>query len=191
MASLNLTKGGNLNLTKAAPGLTHIIVGLGWDVRKTAGVDFDLDASAFLLYAGDKVKSDKDCIYFNNLKSVDGSIVHQGDNRTGVGDGDDEQIKIDLSKVPADILKIALVVTIHDADVRKQNFGQVEKATVRVVNGADNAELTKFDLSEDASTVTAMILGELYRAGTDWKFKAVGQGYAGGLGALATSYGLV
>ncbi len=188
---LNLTKGGNLNLTKTAPGLTHIIVGLGWDVRKTTGVDFDLDASAFLLNKDGKVRGEADCIYYNNKTSTDGSVVHQGDNRTGAGEGDDEQIKIDLSKVPADIHKIALVVTIDDADTRRQNFGQVEKATIRVVNGADNVELTKFDLSEDASTVTAMVLGELYRADADWKFKAVGQGSDGGLGKLAANYGIV
>ncbi|NCQ51773.1 TerD family protein [archaeon] len=185
-----LTKGGNVNLSKEAPGLNQISVGLGWDVRATDGTGYDLDASVFLLKTDGKVRSDADFVFFNNSKSICGSVVHQGDNRTGAGDGDDEVIKIDLSKVPADVDKLAFTVTIYDAEKRGQNFGQVSKAYIRVVNNAGGAEVARYDLSEDASTVTDMIFGELYRAGGEWKFKAIGQGFNKGLGALAANFGI-
>lgn len=188
--ALSLSKGGNLSLSKEAPGMTKVLVGLGWDARSTDGQDFDLDASAFLLKADGKVRADSDFIFYNQLKSVDGSVEHTGDNRTGEGDGDDEAIKVDLSKVPADIDRIAFTVTIHEADARRQNFGQVRNAFIRIVNQDNNSEVARYDLAEDASTETAMLFAELYRNGAEWKFRAVGQGFAGGLKPLAESYGL-
>lgn len=188
--ALSLSKGGNLSLSKEAPGMTKVLVGLGWDARSTDGQDFDLDASAFLLKADGKVRADSDFIFYNQLKSVDGSVEHTGDNRTGEGDGDDEAIKVDLSKVPADIDRIAFTVTIHEADARRQNFGQVRNAFIRIVNQDNNSEVARYDLAEDASTETAMIFAELYRNGAEWKFRAVGQGFSGGLKPLAESYGL-
>ena len=188
--ALSLSKGGNLSLSKEAPGMTKVLVGLGWDARSTDGQDFDLDASAFLLKADGKVRADSDFIFYNQLKSTDGSVEHTGDNRTGEGDGDDEAIKIDLSKVPAEIDKIAITVTIHEADARKQNFGQVRNAFIRLVNQDNNNEVVRYDLVEDASTETAMIFAELYRNGAEWKFRAVGQGFNGGLKPLAESFGL-
>ncbi|HFH4315015.1 TerD family protein [Pseudomonas aeruginosa] len=188
--ALSLQKGGNLSLSKEAPGLTKILVGLGWDPRSTDGTQFDLDASAFLLNATGKVRGDADFIFYNQLKSPDGSVEHTGDNRDGAGDGDDEAIKVDLSRVPADVDKIAFTVTIHDADSRRQNFGQVSNSFIRIVNEANGSEIVRYDLAEDASTETAMIFAELYRHNSEWKFRAVGQGYAGGLKALANGYGL-
>ncbi|WP_431823872.1 TerD family protein [Burkholderia sp. F1] len=188
--ALTLQKGGNLSLSKEAPGLTRILVGLGWDPRATDGTEFDLDASAFLLGANGKVRGDADFIFYNQLKSPDGSVEHTGDNRTGAGDGDDEVIKVDLSRVPADVDKIAFTVTIHDADARKQNFGQVGNSFIRIVNETNSAEIVRYDLAEDASVETAMIFAELYRHNNEWKFRAVGQGYAGGLRALANGYGM-
>jgi len=188
--AISLQKGGNVNLSKEAPSLKKLIVGLGWDPRATDGAAFDLDGSAFLLKGDGKVRSDADFIFYNNLKSADGSIVHLGDNTTGQGDGDDEQLTIDLALVPADVERVVVAVTIHDADARRQNFGQVGKAYIRVLNADGEKEIARFDLSEDGSTETAMIFGEVYRAGAEWKFKAVGQGFAGGLGPLARSYGI-
>ncbi|MFJ2548237.1 TerD family protein [Pseudomonas sp. NPDC087612] len=188
--ALTLQKGGNLSLTKTDPSLTKIIVGLGWDPRSTDGTEFDLDASAFLLGANGKVRGEADFIFYNQLKSQDGSIEHTGDNRTGAGDGDDEVLKVDLSRVPADIEKVAFTVTIHDAEARKQNFGQVGGSFIRIANEVTGAEVVRYDLAEDASTETAMIFAELYRNNGEWKFRAVGQGYAGGLKALANSYGM-
>ena len=188
--ALSLSKGCNLSLSKEAPGMTKVLVGLGWDARSTDGQDFDLDASAFLLKADGKVRADSDFIFYNQLKSTDGSVEHTGDNRTGEGDGDDEAIKVDLSKVPADIDRIAFTVTIHEAETRKQNFGQVRGAFIRIVNQDNNTEVARYDLAEDASTETAMIFAELYRNGAEWKFRAVGQGFNGGLKPLAESYGL-
>ncbi|CCG42702.1 TerD family protein [Magnetospirillum molischianum] len=188
--AVSLSKGGNVSLTKEAPGLTAIDVGLGWDARVTDGSAFDLDASAFLLNEGGKVRSDADFIFYNNKTSADGSIVHQGDNQTGSGDGDDEVVSINLSNVPADVLKVAFSVTIHEAEARKQNFGQVANAYIRVVNKADGKEIARYDLSEDYSTETAMIFGEIYRNGGEWKFKAIGQGFADGLGPLAKNFGV-
>ncbi|MBN3834654.1 TerD family protein [Burkholderia sp. Ac-20344] len=188
--ALTLQKGGNLSLSKTDPSLTRILVGLGWDPRATDGAEFDLDASAFLLGANGKVRGEADFIFYNQLRSQDGSVEHTGDNRTGAGDGDDEVLKVDLSRVPADIDKIAFTVTIHDAEARKQNFGQVSNSFIRVVNEMSGAEVVRYDLAEDASTETAMIFAELYRSNGEWKFRAVGQGYAGGLRALANGYGM-
>ncbi len=188
--AISLQKGGNVNLSKEAPGLSQLTIGLGWDVRNTDGAAFDIDSSAFILKTDGKVRSDQDFIFYNNLKSTDGAIVHSGDNRTGEGAGDDETVNVDLSKVPADVDRVAVCVTIHDAESRRQNFGQVQKAFVRCVNSANGQEVARYDLSEDSSTETAMVFGELYRSGTDWKFRAVGQGFQGGLAALATSYGV-
>lgn len=188
--AVKLSKGGNVSLSKEAPGATKMIVGLGWDTRSTDGADFDLDASVFILANGDKVRSDSDFIFYNNLKSADGSVEHTGDNLTGEGDGDDEAIKLDLARMPAEIQKLAVTVTIHDAETRKQNFGMVSNAFMRVVNEANGQEVARYDLTEDASTETAMVFGEIYRHGTDWKFRAVGQGYQGGLGPMARNYGV-
>jgi tellurium resistance protein TerD len=187
---VSLSKGGNVSLTKEAPNLTAVLVGLGWDARTTTGTDFDLDASALLTNAEGKVGSDQNFVFFNNLKSPDGSVEHTGDNLTGEGEGDDESILIDLTKVPAHVDKIVFPVSIYDADTRRQTFGQVSNAFIRVVNQADGAELARYDLSEDASSETAMIFGEVYRYGGEWKFRAVGQGYASGLRGIALDFGV-
>ena len=188
--AISLQKGGNVNLSKEAPNLTKVIVGLGWDPRATDGAAFDLDASAFLQKNDGKVRGDSDFVFYNNLKSPDGSVVHMGDNTTGVGEGDDEKLTVDLSRVPPEVDKISFCVTIHDAEARRQSFGQISKAFIRCVNANGEKELARYDLSEDSSTETAMIFGELYRAGADWKFRAVGQGFKGGLGPLARSFGV-
>ncbi|MCX7067610.1 MAG: TerD family protein [Methylococcales bacterium] len=187
---ISLNKGGNISLSKTDPTLKNIIVGLGWDARPTDGADFDLDASAFMVKADGKVRSDSDFIFYNQMKSTCGSVEHTGDNRTGAGEGDDEALIVLLDKVPADIERIVFTVTIHDAESRKQNFGQVSNAFIRVVNKDSNNEVARFDLSEDASIETAMTFGEIYKHGSEWKFKAVGQGYSGGLAALARQYGI-
>ncbi|MFJ8476782.1 TerD family protein [Kitasatospora sp. NPDC094011] len=187
---VSLSKGGNVSLTKEAPGLQAVIVGLGWDVRTTTGTDFDLDASALLCNEQGKVASDGNFVFFNNLKSPDGSVEHTGDNRTGEGEGDDEAIKVNLATVPADVQKIVFPVSIYDAEGLGQNFGQVRNAFIRVVNQANNVELARYDLSEDASTETAMVFGELYRNGVEWKFRAIGQGYASGLRGIAQDFGV-
>jgi len=187
---VSLSKGGNVSLSKEAPGLTNIVIGLGWDTRSTDGSDFDLDASMFVLKEDNKVRSDSDFIFYNNTTGADGSVEHLGDNLTGEGEGDDEQIKVNLNGVPQDVANLAVGVTIHEADTRSQNFGMVSNAFIRVVNGADNSEIARYDLSEDASTETAMVFGEVYRRGSEWKFKAVGQGFQGGLGPLARNYGV-
>ncbi|EPT9223736.1 tellurium resistance cAMP binding protein TerE [Klebsiella pneumoniae] len=188
--SVSLSKGGNVSLSKTAPSMKNVLVGLGWDARVTDGQAFDLDASVFLVGENGKVLSDSHFVFYNNTTSPDGAVQHQGDNRTGEGDGDDEQVKIDLTKVAADVKKLVFAVTIHEADSRKQNFGMVSNSFMRVVNNDNGSEIARFDLSEDASTETAMIFGELYRHGAEWKFKAVGQGFAGGLAALATQHGI-
>jgi tellurium resistance protein TerD len=190
MSGINLSKGGNISLSKSAPGLTSVLLGLGWDPRSTDGTEFDLDASAFMLSVANKVRSTADFIFYNQPASACGSVKHGGDNRSGQGDGDDEAVIVDLAKIPADVAKIVITVTINDADARRQNFGQVGGAFIRVVNNADNQEITKYDLSEDYSTETAMIFGELYRNGAEWKFRAVGQGYAGGLAAMCAQFGV-
>ena len=187
---VSLSKGGNVSLSKEAPGLSNIVIGLGWDTRSTDGSDFDLDASMFVLKEDNKVRSDSDFIFYNNKTGADGSVEHLGDNLTGEGEGDDEQIKVNLNAVPQDVANLAVGVTIHEADTRRQNFGMVSNAFIRVVNGADNSELARYALSEDASTETAMVFGEVYRRGSEWKFKAVGQGFQGGLGPLARNYGV-
>jgi tellurium resistance protein TerD len=188
--ALSLQKGGNLSLSKAAPNLTNILIGLGWDVRTTDGAAFDLDASLFMVSDTGKVRSDADFIFYNQAKSSCGSVEHTGDNRTGAGDGDDESIKVDLVNVPANVSRLIVTVTIHDAQVRQQSFGQVGGAFMRVINAADNSEIARFDLSEDYSTETAMIFGEVYRHNGEWKFKAIGQGYSGGLAAMCQQYGV-
>ncbi|MEU3601986.1 TerD family protein [Streptomyces sp. NPDC006798] len=187
---VSLSKGGNVSLTKAAPGLTAVTVGLGWDIRTTTGADFDLDASALLTNDQGKVAVDGNFVFFNNLKSPDGSVEHTGDNLTGEGEGDDEQIKVNLAGVPAEVDKIVFPVSIYDAETRQQSFGQVRNAFIRVVNQADNNELARYDLTEDASTETAMVFGELYRNGAEWKFRAIGQGYASGLRGIAQDFGV-
>lgn len=188
--SVSLSKGGNVSLSKEEPGLTRILIGLGWDTRTTDGTDFDLDASAFLLGASERVRGDDDFIFYNNLRSSDGSVEHTGDNRTGEGEGDDEALKVELGKVPVDIQKVAVTVTIHDGEVRRQSFGMVSNAFIRVVNDVTGREIARYDLSEDASTETAMIFGEIYRHNGEWKFRAVGQGYKGGLAPLARNFGV-
>ncbi|MEA9389593.1 TerD family protein [Acerihabitans sp. TG2] len=187
---VSLSKGGNVSLSKEAPNMKNMLVGLGWDARSTDGQDFDLDASAFLLNSNGKVRSDADFIFYNNLKSADGSVLHTGDNRTGEGEGDDEALKIKLDQIPSDVDKIVFVVTIHDAVARHQSFGQVSGAFIRLANDDSHQEVARYDLSEDASTETAMAFGELYRHNTEWKFRAVGQGYAGGLNSVCAQYGI-
>lgn len=188
--AVSLQKGGNISLSKTAPELKNILIGLGWDARATDGDDFDLDASMFLLNDNGKVRGDTDFIFYNQLLSTCGSVEHTGDNRTGDGDGDDEQLKVYLQKVPTVINKLAITVTIHDAIARKQNFGQVSDAYVRIVNLDNDVEIARFDLTEDYSTETAMVFGEIYRHNGEWKFKAVGQGYNGGLEAMCNQYGV-
>lgn len=188
--SVSLTKGGNVSLTKEAPGLSAVTVGLGWDARTTDGQEFDLDASAIICGADGKVVSDKHFVFFNNLTSPDGAVTHTGDNLTGEGAGDDEQIKVNLTGLPAEVDKIVFPVSIYNAESGGQSFGQVRNAFIRVVNQGDNSELARYDLSEDASTETAMVFGELYRNGAEWKFRAVGQGYTSGLSGIARDYGV-
>lgn len=188
--AVSLSKGGNVSLSKEAPGLKTLRVGLGWDTRATDGSAFDLDASVFIQNATGKVRSDADFVFYNNKNGADGAVVHQGDNITGAGEGDDEVVIVLLEKLPADVTKLGFAVTIHEAEARKQNFGMVTNAFIRVVNEDGGAEIARYDLSEDASTETAMVFGELYRYNSEWKFKAIGQGFAGGLGALAKSFGV-
>ena len=188
--AVSLSKGGNVNLSKEAPNLNKIVIGLGWAERSTDGDAFDLDSNAFLLNVDGKVRNDGDFCFYNNKIVANGAVEHAGDNKTGTGEGDDETVKIELSKVPADVDRVVFCVTIHEGETRKQNFGQVRNAYIRVVNADGGVELARYDLSEDASVETAMIFGELYRNGADWKFRAVGQGFAGGLAPLATSFGV-
>ena len=186
--AVSLSKGGNVSLTKEAPGLSEVLVGLGWDPRVTDGAEFDLDASIFVCGENGKVLDDSSFIFYNNKTSKDGTIQHLGDNRSG--EGDDEQAEVKLSGLAGDVKKLVFAVTIHEAESRKQNFGQVSNAFIRVVNKADGKEIARYDLSEDASTETAMVFGELYRHGDEFKFKAIGQGFAGGLKALAEAHGV-
>ncbi|MEG3159465.1 TerD family protein [Sphingomonas sp. LB2R24] len=188
--AVSLSKGGNVSLSKEAPGLKAVRVGLGWDTRVTDGSAFDLDASVFVLNETGKVRSDADFVFYNNKNGANGSVVHQGDNLTGEGSGDDEVVAVSLDQIPADIQKLSFAVTIHEADGRRQNFGMVSNAFIRVLNAEGGAEIARYDLSEDASTETAMIFGDLYRHGSEWKFKAIGQGFVGGLGPLAQSFGV-
>ena len=191
MASLTLGKGSNLSLSKADPGLRRAIIGLGWNPRTTTGAPFDLDASALLLGDNGKVRTQDDFVFYNQLSSKDGSVVHQGDNRTGEGDGDDEQILIDLDLVGPDVKRVVIAVSIDQAESRGQNFGQVRDAYCRVVNQETEQEVVRFDLSEDAASETAMIFSEIYRHNGEWKFRAVGQGYATGLYGIVTDFGIV
>ncbi len=188
---ISLKKGQRVDLTKTNPGLKEICVGLGWDVNKyDGGSSFDLDTAAFLLSENDKVRQQGDFVFYGNLSHESGAVVHQGDNLTGEGDGDDEQIMIDLSKVPTDIQKIAFTATIYEAEERKQNFGQVSNAYIRVIDSVNKKELIRYDLGEDFSIETAVVVGELYRNGLEWKFNAIGSGFEGGLAALCGNYGI-
>ncbi|PLT31096.1 TerD family protein [Peribacillus deserti] len=189
--AIQLAKGQRIDLTKTNPGLTKAIIGLGWDTNKySGGSAFDLDASAFLANDQGKVQDDLEFVFYNNLKSPTGAVEHTGDNRTGEGDGDDEQIVVDFSLLPAHVTKIGIAVTIHDADARKQNFGQVSNAFVRVVNPENDEEILRYDLGEDFSIETAVVICELYKHGSDWKFNAIGSGFSGGLADLCRNYGL-
>jgi tellurium resistance protein TerD len=191
--SVTLSKGGRLSLSKEAPGLSKIQIGLGWDARVTDGSQYDLDASVFLLNSTGKVRSDNDFIFYNNLKAINGAVEHMGDNLTGAGDGDDEVVKLNLKQLESDapdVEKLAFVVTIHDAEARNQNFGQINNAFIRIVNQDDGKEIVRYDLSEDYSMETAMIFGEVYFKSGEWRFTAVGQGYAGGLAAVCKNYGV-
>lgn len=188
---ISLSKGQKVDLTKTNPGLKNILVGLGWDINQfDSGSDFDLDASAFLLGENGKTTSDTDFIFYSNLEHPSGAVMHMGDNRTGAGEGDDEQITVDLTKVPANISRIAFTVTIYEAEGRRQNFGQVSNAFIRLVNAETDEELVRYDLGEDFSIETAMVVGELYRHNGEWKFNAIGSGYQGGLAALCANYGI-
>jgi tellurium resistance protein TerD len=188
---INLTKGQKVDLTKGNPGLKKLLVGLGWDVNVyDSGAAFDLDASAFLLGENGKTPSEKEFVFYGNLKHPSGGVIHLGDNLTGEGEGDDEQIKVELDKVPANISKIAFTVTIYDAEGRGQNFGQVSNSFIRIVNEETNEELIRYDLGEDFSIETAIVVGELYRHNGEWKFNAVGSGFQGGLAAICNHYGI-
>lgn len=189
--AVSLRKGQKVDLTKGNPSLKKILIGLGWDVNKyDGGFDFDLDAAAFLLNDTGKVNGDEDFVFYNNLKHTSGSVEHLGDNLTGEGEGDDEEIKIDLEKVPANVSKIDFTVTIYDAETRNQTFGQVSNAYIRVVDDATGTELIRYDLGEDFSVETAVVVGELYRHGGEWKFNAIGSGFSGGLAALGKNFGV-
>lgn len=189
--AVSLSKGQKVDLTKTNPGLTNVVVGLGWDTNKyDGGNDFDLDSSVFLLGENGKVTTDADFVFYNNPQGANGAIIHTGDNRTGAGDGDDEQVKINLPAVPANIQRIAFTITIHEAESRSQNFGQVSNAYARIFNEVTGEELIRYDLGEDFSIETAIVVGELYRHNSEWKFSAIGSGYQGGLATLATDFGL-
>jgi len=189
--AVSLSKGQKVDLTKSNPGLTNVVVGLGWDTNKyDGGNDFDLDAAAFLTDGMGKVSSDGDFVFFNNLVHASQAVTHLGDNLTGEGEGDDEQLKVELAKVPGTVEKISFTVTIHEADTRAQNFGQISNAFIRIVNGTTNEELIRYDLSEDYSVETAVVVGELYRHGGEWKFAAIGAGFEGGLAALCGNFGI-
>ena len=188
---INLSKGQKVDLTKGNPGLKNIMVGLGWDVNAyDSGADFDLDAAAFMLGNNGKCPTEKEFIFYGNLEHGSGAVKHMGDNLTGEGEGDDEQIEIDLTKIPGNVSKIAFTVTIYDSDVRRQNFGQVNNAFIRIYNEVTGEELLRYDLGEDFSIETAAVFGELYKNGSEWKFNAIGSGYQGGLAALCANYGV-
>lgn len=188
--AISLTKGQNISLSKTDPSLKNVLVGLGWDARSTDGQDFDLDASVFMATENGKVPSDRHFIFYNQLVSPCGGVEHTGDNLTGDGDGDDESVIVFLDKVQSNIKSLFITVTIHDAEARRQNFGQVSNAFVRIVNNDTSDEIVRFDLSEDYSTETAMVFGEIYRHNGEWKFRAIGQGYTGGLYSLCQQYGV-
>ena len=189
--TVNLLKGQKVDLTKTNPGLTNIVVGLGWDTNKySGGNDFDLDSSVFLLNGASKCASEKDLVFYNNTVGGNGSVEHHGDNRTGAGDGDDEQVTVNLANVPASVEKIAFAITIHEAEARNQNFGQVSNSYVRILNETNGEELVRYDLGEDFSIETSVVVGELYRHNGEWKFNAIGSGYQGGFISLVRDYGL-
>lgn len=188
--AVSLVKGGNVNLSKEAPGVSSVTVGLGWDARKTDGQEFDLDASAFILGQDEKVLSDTHFIFFNNKVSPEGAVTYGGDNRTGAGDGDDETIQVNFAKLPDNVKKVVIAVTIYEGQARNQNFGMVSNAYARVINDADGKELARFDLSEDSSTNAAMVFVELYKSNGDVKVKAIGEGWASGLAGLAGAMGV-
>ncbi len=189
--TISLSKGQRIDLTKTNPGLQKVVIGLGWDTNKySSGADYDLDASVFLLHEDGRAKGIEDFVFYNNPKTPNGAVEHTGDNRTGEGEGDDEQILVDFSLVPPNITRLGITVTIHDAEARAQNFGQVSNAFVRVVDSNDNREVLRYDLGEEFSVETAVVICELYRQGNDWKFQAIGSGFAGGLAALCKNYGL-
>ncbi len=188
---ISLSKGQKVDLTKGNPSLNNIMVGLGWDVNAyDSGNDFDLDAAAFLLGENGKCPTEKEFIFYGNLQHQTEAVKHMGDNLTGAGDGDDEQIQIDLRKIPANIAKVAFTVTIYEAESRRQNFGQVSNAFIRIVDETTNTELIRYDLAEDFSIETAVVVGELYRHNGEWKFNAIGSGFQGGLAALCNHYGI-
>ena len=188
---INLTKGQKVDLTKGNKGLKKLLVGLGWDTNKyDGGQNFDLDAAAFLVKENGKVPTQEDFIFYGNLEHSSDAVIHLGDNTTGEGDRDDEQLTVDLSKIPSNISRIVFTVTIYDADVRRQNFGQITNAYIRIVNEENNEELVRYDLGEDFSIETAIVVGEIYRHGTEWKFNAVGSGFQGGLAALCANFGI-
>ena len=189
--AVSLKKGQKVDLTKGNPGLKHLLIGLGWDVNKyDGGGDFDLDASAFLLNKDGKVTGDSDFVFYGNLKHASGAVVHQGDNLTGAGEGDDEQIEVDLRQLPSNIERVAFTVTIYDSDRRRQNFGQVSNAFIRIVDETTGSEIIHYDLGEDFSIETAVVVGEIYKHNGDWKFNAIGSGFQGGLAALCAHYGI-
>jgi len=186
-----LSKGQKIDLTKTNPGLVRCVIGLGWDTNQySGGQEFDLDASAFLVDASNRCQNDHDFIFYNNLEHPSGALLHTGDNRTGEGDGDDEQVIVDFSKIPAYVDRIGITVTIHDAESRSQNFGQVSNAFVRLSDEATGQEMLRFDLGEDFSIETAVVFCELYKHGNEWKFNAIGSGFSGGLESLCKNYGL-
>lgn len=187
---INLSKGQKVDLTKGNPGLKNIMIGLGWDVNAFTGADFDLDASAFLAGDNGRCPTEKEFIFYGNLEHSSGAVKHMGDNLTGSGDGDDEQIMVDLTKIPSNISKIAFTVTIYDAEVRRQNFGQVSNAFIRIVDETTGVEIVRYDLTEDFSIETAIVVGELYKHNGEWKFNAIGSGFQGGLAALCGHYGI-
>ncbi|KAJ50114.1 tellurium resistance protein TerD [Clostridium tetanomorphum] len=189
--AISLQKGQKVDLTKTNPGLKKVIVGLGWDVNKyDGGFDFDLDAAVFLLNDSGKVNNEQDFIFYNNATHTSGAVMHMGDNLTGAGDGDDEQVKVQLASVPAEVNKIDFTVTIHDAEARRQNFGQVSNAYIRIFNEETGEELVRYDLGEDFSIETAVVVAEIYRHGSEWKFNAIGSGFQGGLSALCRNFGI-
>ena len=189
--AINLTKGQKVDLTKGNASLKTIVAGLGWDTNKyDGGFDFDLDASAFLIGENGKVITQEDFIFYGNLVHKSGAVEHMGDNRTGEGEGDDEQIKVNLQQIPSNIQKVVFTVTIYEAEKRKQNFGQISNAYIRIINDDDNKELIRYDLGEDFSIETAIVVGEIYRYNGEWKFNAVGSGFQGGLAALCGNYGI-
>ncbi len=188
---INLTKGQKVDLTKKNPSLKNIMVGLGWDVNEfDSGADFDLDAAAFMLGANGKCPTEKEFVFYGNLEHASGAVKHMGDNLTGEGDGDDEQIEVSLAKIPSNVERIAFTVTIYDAEPRRQNFGQVSNSYIRIVDADTDSELIRYDLGEDFSIETAVVVGELYKHNGEWKFNAIGSGFQGGLAALCGHYGI-